>query len=409
MKPEDQLLNPLEELEQAKRQAEKAIRAKNEFMSRVSHEIRTPLSAIIGMTHIALGAKTLEKAKECLEKIDDSSRHLLRLINDILDMSKLEAQKLTIVNEKFDFEAMLRDVVSITSVKSDEKQQSFHIRMDSDVSRFYLGDSLRISQILLNLLYNAIKFTPKYGKIHVNVERTAQEDGYSRFRISVSDTGVGIPAENLPALFDSFEQAEGGMNRRFDGIGLGLAICKSLVDTMGGTISVESEENKGSTFTVELRLKDAGSSDLASAVSEEIDLRKLKAYDDKTAEELKMENKLPEISDMEIKAYVNSEEALARVRGNAKIYKTLLNSFLNSTQFQQLKTEIAEGDFDAAAKSAHALKGVSANLSLPAVYELAVLIESQLKSGLAVDNTLAKFEDVMSKTVDCIQAVIGRV
>ncbi len=173
-------------LEGARQNAEKASNAKGEFLSRMSHEIRTPINAIIGMTHIAQGAQTLEKAKDCLQKIDISSKQLLNIINDILDMSKIEAQKLTLLHDEFDFEQMLMEVASIISVKSDEKSQIFHIQMDMSLPKYFVGDSLRLSQVILNLLSNAVKFTPSRGRITISVRKLEESAETTTVAISVS-------------------------------------------------------------------------------------------------------------------------------------------------------------------------------------------------------------------------------
>ncbi len=244
-------------LEEAKAQAEQASRAKGDFLSRMSHEIRTPINAIIGMARIAESSSNLDKAHECVKKIDSSSKQLLSIINDILDMSKIEANKMELVAEPFDFEKMLIDVSNVISIKSEEKKQRLHIHMDTAMPRFFRGDEMRIAQVMNNLLSNAVKFTPDEGIVRMNVHEKEAFEKASLIEVQVSDNGIGIAKDQQRSLFQSFEQADGGIARKFGGTGLGLAISKNIVEMMGGTISVESAQGAGSTFTFTIRLEHA--------------------------------------------------------------------------------------------------------------------------------------------------------
>ncbi|MDR0585321.1 MAG: response regulator [Treponema sp.] len=236
------------ELETQTEAAQVASRAKSDFLSKMSHEIRTPMNAIIGMTAIAKSSPDPERKDYCLSKIEDSSAHLLGVINDILDMSKIEANKLELSPAEFDFEKMLQRVVNVINFRVEEKQQNFTVHIGKDIPRILIGDDQRLAQVITNLLSNAVKFTPEKGSIRLKAELLREKDGLCTLQIKVSDSGIGISEEQQSRLFNSFEQADSGISRKFGGTGLGLAISKRIVELMGGRIWIESEVNKGSTF-----------------------------------------------------------------------------------------------------------------------------------------------------------------
>lgn len=235
-------------LNAARKSAVESTRAKGEFLSRMSHEIRTPMNAIIGMTTIAKRSDDASRIRYCLDKVDASSRQLLGLINDILDMSKIEANKLEITRAPFDFEKMIQYVINMMQVKLEEKHQDLLLDIDEVFTRQMIGDELRLSQVLINLLGNAIKFTPEYGGITLKIRVKSSQEGKSVFQVEVIDTGIGIEPDVKDKLFESFEQADGGITRQYGGTGLGLAISKKIVNLMGGNIWVESTPGKGSSF-----------------------------------------------------------------------------------------------------------------------------------------------------------------
>ena len=241
-------------LEEAIVTAQQASSAKTDFLSRMSHEIRTPMNAIIGMTKIALQTDERNRIRYALDRIMESSNHLLNLINDILDMSKIEANKLELVREPFNVERLLSEVCSVISVKADEKKLNLNVHIDPSLPRNYLGDALRLNQVILNLLSNAVKFTSERGNIDLSVAMSQRDGKTAQLRFTVKDTGIGIAPEALARVFNSFEQAEGSTTRRYGGSGLGLAICKRIVELMDGNIWVESVVNEGSSFHFTVRL-----------------------------------------------------------------------------------------------------------------------------------------------------------
>jgi signal transduction histidine kinase/DNA-binding response OmpR family regulator len=228
--------------------AEAASRSKSDFLSNMSHEIRTPINAIMGMTAIGKSAGEIGRKDYAFEKIGDASTHLLGVINDILDMSKIEANKLELYSSEFNFEKMLQKVVSIINFRVDEKRQDFTVHIDSLVPRNLVGDDQRLSQVIVNLLTNAVKFTPEKGSIHLGASLLGEERGQCTLRIKVTDTGIGISEDQQALLFTSYQQADSSTSRNFGGTGLGLAISKRIVEMMGGNIWIESELGKGSTF-----------------------------------------------------------------------------------------------------------------------------------------------------------------
>jgi signal transduction histidine kinase/DNA-binding response OmpR family regulator len=233
----------------AKNKSDIENRHKSAFLANMSHEIRTPMNAIIGMVKIGKSAPNIERKDYCLIKIEDASNHLLGVINDILDMSKIEANKFELYPVEFELEKMLRRVVNVVNFRIDEKQQKFSVHTDRAIPHMLIGDDQRIAQVITNLLGNAIKFTPERGSITLAVRLTRKVNNLCTLQFSVSDSGIGITPEQQKKIFQSFEQAESSTTRKYGGTGLGLAISKSIVEQMGGSIWVESEAGKGSTFT----------------------------------------------------------------------------------------------------------------------------------------------------------------
>ena len=242
--------------------AEDANNAKTAFLSNMSHEIRTPMNAIIGLNSIALNdPETPEKTKEYLEKIGGSADHLLALINDILDMSRIESGRMVVKNEEFSFFKLLETINTMISGQCQDKGLEYHCKADSNLDPYYIGDPMKIRQVLINILGNAVKFTPEGGAVSLDIRRTAQFDGKSTLRFVIADSGIGISEEFIPKIFETFAQEDSSATNRYGSSGLGLAITKNMVEMMNGDISVESEKAVGTTFTVNLTLDESSRKD----------------------------------------------------------------------------------------------------------------------------------------------------
>ncbi|MDR0827102.1 MAG: response regulator [Desulfovibrio sp.] len=240
------------ELVAAKEHAEASSRAKGNFLSRMSHEMRTPMNAIIGMANIAKFSHDPEKKEYCLDKINEASTHLLGVINDILDIGKIEANKFELSFTEFSVEKLVQRVSTVTNFKVEEKKQKLFVNIDPAVPPFIVSDEQHLAQVITNLLSNAGKFTPEKGRITLSISLLNETDELCMLLVEVTDTGIGISPQQQTKLFKSFEQADGSISRKFGGTGLGLAISKSIVELLGGDIWVESEEGKGAKFAFTL-------------------------------------------------------------------------------------------------------------------------------------------------------------
>lgn len=259
-----------EALENALTAAEQANKAKTAFLSNMSHEIRTPMNAIIGLDHIALNDNDITpKTRDYLTKIGDSAEHLLQLINDILDMSRIESGRLLLKNEEFSFSKLLEYINTVFSGQCAENNLDYQCHISGHVDDHYIGDNMKLRQVLINILGNAVKFTPAGGSVSMNVERTAQFEEKSTLRFTIKDTGIGISKEFLPHIFDTFAQEENSSTNKYGSSGLGLAITKSIVEMMNGNIQVDSEKGKGTVFTVTVTLRDT---DNITAKNNEIEI-----------------------------------------------------------------------------------------------------------------------------------------
>ena len=247
------------QVEVEKALAEESSRAKTSFLSNMSHEIRTPMNAIIGLGNIALRDPDLsQKTRERLEKIEVSAKHLLGLINDILDMSRIESGRMVLKDDEFSFREFMDQVNVIINGQCMDKKLEYKCNLIGQINDYFIGDDLKLKQVLINILGNSVKFTEPGGAVILSVEQISQKDGVCRMRFKMQDTGIGMDKEYIPKIFEAFSQEDATTTNRYGGSGLGMAITKNFVELMNGTIDVKSEKGIGSVFTVTVDLKASG-------------------------------------------------------------------------------------------------------------------------------------------------------
>jgi len=321
------------ELESAFAEAQAASRAKSDFLSNMSHEMRTPMNAIIGMTQIGKSAQNIEKKDYAFEKIEGASNHLLGVINDVLDMSKIEAGKFELFNIDFDFEKMLQKAINVSGFRIEEKNLHFGLYLDSEIPKILYGDEQRITQVVTNLLTNAVKFTPEEGSIWLKAHFVCEEDKVCTIRVEVKDTGIGIASEQHQRLFKSFVQAESSTSRKYGGSGLGLAICRRIVELMEGNIWVESELGKGSSFIFTVKLGRAAENvnekiEILHAEKTEHNIKKFSGLRLLLAEDIEINREivisLLEPSEIEIDCAVNGAEVVKMYTAEPSRYDMIL-------------------------------------------------------------------------------------
>jgi len=273
--------------EMAEKAAENASHAKSNFLSRMSHEIRSPLNAVIGMLNIASEENDIPSLKACLAKAGVAAKQVLNVINNILDISKIEADKFELSGAEFDFGKMMANIVDLTVAAAREKNQNITLNINPNVPSFIICDELRLTQIIGNLMNNALNFTPENGRIRLGAEKLEEKDGEITIKIEVEDSGAGISPERQKTIFTAYNQADAAKN--FGGTGLGLFIAKRIVELMRGTIRVESEPGKGAKFIFTIKAeqgaRDAAKTASAGTVIKAADLN-LKGYTILVAEDM---------------------------------------------------------------------------------------------------------------------------
>ncbi|MEE2771550.1 MAG: ATP-binding protein [Bacteroidota bacterium] len=262
------------ELTLAKENAEKASMAKAQFLSTITHELRTPLYAVTGLTHLLLEESPTESQKEHLNSLKFSGEYLLSLINNILDLNKLEANKVEVVNSTFNLEKRISDVLIALKNSADEKKTKLHFKFDESIPKKLIGDPLKVSQILINLIGNSIKFTED-GDIWINVKKIKQQDKNVYLQFEIKDNGEGISKEKQKAIFENFTQGSTQINRKFGGTGLGLSIVKNLLSLLDSEVELESELGEGSQFTFDLKFEAPEGEIVEKPVAPSIDESKL--------------------------------------------------------------------------------------------------------------------------------------
>ena len=273
-------------LSEALKAAEEANIAKTAFLSNMSHEIRTPMNAIIGLDSLALQNEAIpSETREYLEKIGESAHHLLGLINDILDMSRIESGRLVIRKEEFSFRNMLEQINTMVMSQCEEKGLNYECRVIGGVSDFYIGDDMKLKQVLINILSNAIKFTDAPGGVMLTVERINVFGDHSTIKFCIKDTGIGMDKEFIPKIFDAFTQEDSSRSNKYGSTGLGMAITKNIVELMNGSISVESEKGVGTEFTVIITLNNSNRQGAATYVINPKNMRILVVDDEEIAAE----------------------------------------------------------------------------------------------------------------------------
>ena len=279
------MLRREKQIEAEKVHAEESSRSKTSFLSNMSHEIRTPMNAIIGLDNIALKDPNLApNTREQLEKIGASAKHMLGLINDILDMSRIESGRMTLKEEEFPFRDFLDQINVMINGQCQDKGLDFECKIIGKMNDYYIGDAMKLKQVLINILGNAVKFTEVPGSITFTAEQIADREGYRTLQFVMKDTGIGMSKEYIPKIFEAFSQEDSHSSNKYGSTGLGMAITKNIVDMMNGEIEVESEKGVGTTFTVTVTLKASGrsvSNDHGDSLPK--DLRILVVDDDEVA------------------------------------------------------------------------------------------------------------------------------
>ena len=315
--------------EAAELEAENASRAKGKFLAHMSHEIRSPLNAVIGMINIVTEKDDIQTIKYYLKKAGNAAKQVLGVINDILDISKIEANKFELSFSEFDFGKMMTNIVDIASIRAQEKHQNIIVNMNPNVPPFIISDELRLAQVITNLMTNAIKFTPENGKVLLNAQNLEEKDGEITIRIEVVDSGIGISPQQQEKLFMAYNQADRTIAKQFGGTGLGLVISKGIIELMQGKIWIESELGKGAKFIFTIKAKKGtGNADnFSHDESKETDLD-FKGYTLLVVEDIEINREIMsaflEKTGISIDFAENGKEAIARFKENPDKYSLIL-------------------------------------------------------------------------------------
>lgn len=324
-----------EQLIIAKRNAENTAQIKSQFLANMSHEIRTPLNGIVGVINLLDKTELSEKQKVYINAIKTSSDQLMGIINDVLDLSKIEAGKVEIVESEFDLYDLIQSVISIFEMKSSDKGIGITFSIDPNVPQFIIGDSIRLNQILYNLLGNAVKFTNE-GEVSLRISLLEEKNGKSELLFKVTDSGIGMREGVTDKIFEAFIQAEGDTTRKFGGTGLGLAIVKKLVELQGGSIEVESKINEGSCFKIKLKFRN--STEVNHHKMEE----KAHSYSDLKDLKILLVEDNP-INQLVTKDLLEEQEAKVTIAGNGEIAMDVLKIFQFDIVLMDMQMPVLDG------------------------------------------------------------------
>ena len=374
--------------------------AKSEFLSRMSHEIRTPMNAVVGMTKIAKQSHSESEIKNCLDNIEISAKQLMAIINDIFDVSKIEAHKLELVSASFNFKKTMTDAYERFKEQAYDKKQQFTFLLDDTINTMYIGDEARLLQIVTNLLSNAVKFTPEEGRIVFSARQKERAENTVTVEVSVSDSGIGISKENLVKLFSPFEQVDGSISRKYGGTGLGLVLSKNIVELMGGEFDVKSEQGRGSTFAFSAKFT-IGNDIPEELLTKEPHEARDEAVTDGNAEPVKNEEAaagkpIPTVEQLldldSLLPFVNVKRGLENLKGNGKLYAVLLRSYQKNDLLSKIRDTASAGNFKEAIQIAQALKSITASIALDDMRTKVEMLVESLRGLVSDDALMDKLE-----------------